>query len=75
MSFDSSRWVPMTRSTDPAASPATISSLLVGGHEARQHPHRERVRGEALAERLEVLRGEDGRRHQHGHLHAVRRSP
>ena len=31
----------------------------------------ERVRGEALAERLEVLRGEHRRRHQHGDLHAV----
>ena len=75
MSLDSSRCVPMIRSTDPPASPATISLLVARADEARQHPDRERVRREALAERLQVLRGQDGRRHQHRHLHALPGSP
>ena len=35
---DSSRCVPMTMSTEPAARPATISRCSAGRHEARQHP-------------------------------------
>ena len=75
MSFESSRCVPMTRSTDPAASPADVSCCSLRRDEARQHPDRERIRREPLAERLEVLRREHRRGHEHRHLHAVLDQP
>ena len=45
--------------------------LLLRGHEPRQQPDGQRERREPLGERLEVLAGEHGRRHEHRDLLAV----
>ena len=44
---------------------------LAGREEPGQHLDPHRVAGEALAERLEVLLGQQRGRHEHGHLLAV----
>ena len=61
----------MTTSTAPSSSPATVAACSRSRDEPRQQPDGDRERREALAERLEVLRGEDGRRDEHRDLLAV----
>ena len=51
--------------------PATTFARLGGGEEAREHLDPDRVGREALGEGLEVLLGEQRRRHEHGGLLAV----
>ena len=51
--------------------PADDAILLRGGLEAREHRDRDRERGQPPAEVGVVLLGQDGGRHQHGHLLAV----
>ena len=63
----------MTMSTLPEASPLTVASWSFRAHEPRQEADGQRERGEALGERLEVLTGEHGGRHEHGDLLAVLR--
>ena len=61
----------MTMSTVPVREPLDGRGLLLRRHEPREQPDLERERREALAERLVVLGGEHGRRHEHGDLPAV----
>ena len=70
-SFESSRCVPMTRSTVPSARPGDRRRLRLRRHEARQQPDLERERREPLAERRVVLGREDGRRDEHRDLLVV----
>ena len=59
----------------PSARPATIVALLLVAAEAGEHLDAHREAGEALAEGVEVLLREDGRRHEDGDLLAVHRRP
>ena len=58
-------------STLPAASIGDDAALLPVAAEAREHLDLEREAGEPLAEGVEVLLREHGRRHEHGDLLAV----
>ena len=71
MSFDSSRWVPIRMSTLPSVSRFFELPHLLRRAEARHHLDVDREAGETLAEGLQVLVGEDGRRRQHRHLVAA----
>ena len=71
MSSDSSRWVPMTTSTSPRAHALDHLAGLGRGEEAGQHLDPHRVAGEAVAEGLVVLLGEQRGGHEHRHLLAV----
>ena len=66
-----SLWVPMTMSISPFASASSDGGLLLGGAEARQLGDLHRPVGEAVAEGLEVLLGQQRGGHQHRHLLAV----
>ena len=66
-----SRCVPMMMSTPPCGQPLEDALLLAGRAEAAEALDDERILGQALAEGAEVLLGQHGRRHQHGHLLAV----
>ena len=70
-SFDASRCVPMTMSTLPAFSPSTISRSSSGVQKRLSLAMSNGKLGHPLAEAVEVLLGEDRRRHEHGHLVAV----
>ena len=70
-SFESSRWVPITRSTGPVGEARHRRGLGRRRDEARQEPDLEREGREPLRERGVVLGGEHGRRHEDGHLLAV----
>ena len=63
--------VPITRSMVPAARPSSAAFTSFGGAEARQLDELHRQVGEAVGEDLEVLLGEQRRRHQHRDLLAV----
>ena len=67
----SRRWVPMTQSTSPDASPSMTSVAWAGGEEAAERLDPDRVAGEAVGERVAVLGGEQRRRREHGDLLAV----
>ena len=67
----SSLCVPMTMSISPSASCVERGLLLLAGAEARQLGDLHRPVGEAVAEGLEVLLGEQRGGHQHGDLLAV----
>jgi hypothetical protein len=56
--------VPIRMSTPPAAATASRICAARRGAEAAQHLDRDRVARHALAERVEVLLREDGRRHE-----------
>ena len=56
---------------DAVGEPATTARASAGGEEAREHLDPDRVGGEAVGEGLEVLLGEQRRRHEHGGLLAV----
>ena len=71
MSLPSSRCVPITTSTLPAFTSSTTCFCSAWLTNRRQHPHRDRERREPLAERDEVLLGEERRRHEHGDLLAL----
>ena len=70
-SFCSRRCVPMTTSTSPVASCATTSRCSAGVRKRDSISTRTGKRGEPLAEGLEVLLREHGRRHEHRDLLAV----
>ena len=61
----------MTTSTSPLRMPARHLAGLGAGEEPGQHLDAHRVAGEAVAEGLVVLLGEQRRRDEHGHLLAV----
>ena len=71
MSGLSSRWVPTTMSTVPAASPSIDLAGLLVGLEPGQALDHDREAAHPLAERREVLGDQQRGRHQHGHLLAV----
>ena len=70
-SRESSRWVPIRTSTRPSAKRASASRTSAGLRSRETISTSSGRRGEALAERAEVLLGEDRRRHQHHHLLAL----
>ena len=70
-SSESSRCVPITTSTSPAATSGDDRVCSFGGEEAREHLDPHRVAGEALAERLAVLVREQRRRGEDRDLLAV----
>ena len=61
----------MTTSTSPRAHALGHLAGLAGGEEPGQHLDPHRVAGEAVAEGLVVLLGEQRGGHEHGHLLAV----
>ena len=61
----------MTRSTDPESDALDDRLLLARGQEAAEDLDPDRVRGEAVAEGLTVLLGQQGGRHQDRDLHAL----
>ena len=65
------RCVPMTRSMRPRASPSRTVFSFLGRAEARQLGELHRQLGEAVGEGLEVLLGEQRRRHEQRDLLAV----
>ena len=65
------RCVPMQMSTLPLASPAMISRCSLSVRKRESISTLTGKRAQALAEGVEVLLRQDGRRHQHGHLAAV----
>ena len=71
MSLPSSRCVPITTSTLPATTSATVRFCSAGADEPAQHRHRHGEGREALAERDEVLLGEQRGGHQHRDLLAL----
>ncbi len=63
--------MPITMSTVPSVSPASVVARLLVGLESRERAHLDGESGEALGERLEVLLDEQRRRHEHRDLLAV----
>ena len=72
-SFDSRRWVPMTMSTVPSRTPATICFLLFGGAEPGEKRHPDREGREPPFEDSRVLRRQHRGRNQDGDLLPVHR--
>ena len=71
MSGLSSRWVPITMSTEPSASPAMTSLASLSVWKRRQALEHDREAAHPLGERREVLGDQQRRGHQHGDLLAV----
>ena len=71
MSGLSSRWVPITMSTLPSASPSTTSRASLSVWNRLSAFSRDREAAHPLGERREVLLHQQRGRHQHGHLLAV----
>ena len=61
----------MTTSTAPVRSPSTTAFCSFGLRKRESSSTRAGKRAEAVAEGVEVLLGEHGRRHEHRHLAAV----
>ena len=70
MSADSRRWVPITTSIAPRRRSSTTRSCS-GFETKREHRDLDREGRVALAERDQVLLGEQRRRHEHRHLLAL----